>query len=325
MRRSWIIAGGIAAAIAVIAIAAGIALRLHRPKSTPPPAPPVPVATEADLTGRVEPRTLVPVGAPVAGAIDAYYLDVGQEVYKDQLLGRIRDEDLESAAQQAQLALDTAQTRVTTLDAQQLQAKLEVSRAEADRSRAHSDLDHLEKEYQRQKGLWDVGATPRLVYEKAEKDYNTARDNVEKLDSAAKDAAARASKIASDLEAANRASEEANKGLDQAKADLNRGEIHSPVDGIVAARKGAPGEPVNASATDLFEIATDLTQLQVRLTADPARIHAGQTASVRVPELSPEPIPGTVREVQGSQATVDFTSPQPITKLGLNAQVKIKY
>jgi FKBP-type peptidyl-prolyl cis-trans isomerase 2 len=79
---------------------------------------------------------------------------------------------------------------------------------------------------------------------------------------------------------------------------------------------------------DLFQIATDLTQLQVTVTAAPAdiaRIHAGQAASIRVPELSPDEIPGTVRGVSGNQVIVDFTSPMPATKLDLVAQVKIKF
>jgi len=326
LARRWIIVGGI---VLVAAAGTAIAIRARKPKPVHvTAAPPLVVATEANLTGRVQPRTVVSVGAPMEGVIDAYFLDVNQPVYKDQLLGRIHNPEAEKTVEQAQLALDTAQTRVTTLSGQQLAAKLEVSRTEAEQSRARSDLDRLEKNYQKQKGLWDAGATPRLVFEKAEKDYKDAKDAIDKQAAAAKDAEARATQIASDLDAANAAVEKVNSALERAKTDLTKGEIHSPADGIIVARKGAANEPVDLTSNDLFQIATDLTQLQVTLTPSPAelaRIHAGQAAAIRVPELSPDEIPGTVRGVSASQITVEFSSPSAATKLDLVAQVKIKF
>ena len=79
---------------------------------------------------------------------------------------------------------------------------------------------------------------------------------------------------------------------------------------------------------DLFRIATDLTSLEVDVSPGPeilARMHAGQTVSVRVPELSAEEMAGVVREVRGQQVIIDFTSLTPIAKLDLPAQVRIKF
>ena len=327
MPRKWIVA----ASIVVLAAAAGgiVIARSRKPKPAPAAtAPAPPAATEAILTGRVLARSVVPVAAPIEGIVDAYYLDAGQPVYQDQLLGRIRSPQLETAAQQAQADLDYAQARVTTLTGEQLVAKLEVSRSAAEQSRAHGDLDRLEKQFQRQKGLWDAGATPRLAFEKSEKDFHDAQATVERLDAAAKDAAGHAVALASDLDAANRAVTESTAALDRAKAALSTGEIHSPADGIVMARHGQPGDPVDPSVKDLFQIATDLTELQVVAPADAstlARLHAGQSAAVRVPELSPDEIPGTVREVRAGEVTIDFTSPSAASTLGLTATVRVKF
>jgi multidrug resistance efflux pump len=326
VRRRWIIVAGI---VLVAAAGTAIAIRARKPKPVHVTAAPPPmVATESNLTGRVAPRTVVSVGAPMEGVIDAYFLDVNQPVYKDQLLGRIHNPDAEKTVEQAQLALDTAQTRVTTLSGEQLAAKLEVSRTEAEQSRARNDLERLEKNYQKQKGLWDVGATPRLTFENAEKDYKDAKEAIDKQAAAAKDAEARATQTAADLDAANAAVEKANSALERAKADLTKGEIHSPADGIIIARKGAPNDPVDLNSKDLFQIATDLTQLQITLTPTPAelaRIHAGQAVAIRVPEFSPDEIPGIVRGVSASQITIEFSSPSPATKLDLVAQAKIKF
>jgi multidrug resistance efflux pump len=327
--RKWLIAG----TASVILLIAGFLLRAHKPKPvthiSPVPAAPAPSETgDITLIGRVQPRTSVLVAAPLEGTLESFFVDIGQEVYKDQLLGKIRSANLDAAEQQAQLDLDKAETRVTTLSGDQLAARLEASRATVDQSRARADVDRLEKLYRQQKGLWDAGATPRLTFEKAEKDYNDAKAAIERVDTVAKLADSRAKTIESGIEDANRAVADRTAALERAKADLANAEIHSPADGIVMARRGQPGEPVNPSIQDLLQIGTELTALQVVLAVNSvqlARIHVGQAAGVRVPEITPDEIPATVSEIRGSDIVVNFTSPTPITKLDLAAQVRIKF
>ncbi len=317
----WIVISGVLLAVGAGAVV--FAVRAHKPKPAPVVSAPPPAPAEVSLTGLVQARTMAPAGAPIAGVIDAFFLDANQPVYKDQLLGRIRDPQADAAVSQAQTALDQAQRQVATLGAEQLQAKLEVSRAEADQSRARADLDRLEKNYQKQKGLWDLGATPRLTFEKSEQDYHDAQKAAENLDAGAKAAHEHVDRVAADIEAANKAAADATAALDKAKSAGNSGEIHSPADGIVAARHGQPGEMVEQNA-NVFDIATDLTQLQATVPAAP-QMRAGEAAAIRVPELSPDEIAGVVREIRGDLAIIDFTSPVAAVRLDLTAQVKIKF
>jgi hypothetical protein len=93
-------------------------------------------------------------------------------------------------------------------------------------------------------------------------------------------------------------------------------------------RQELQGLAVDPSMKELVKIATDLTSLQVVATADAsvlARIHAGQAAIVQAPELNPDPIAGTVREVRGASVIVDFIVPAAPPKLGEAAQVIIKF
>ncbi len=277
-----------------------------------------------NLIGRVEPRSTVAVAAPIEGVLEAWFVEPGQEVYQDQLLGRIRSPQLEAAAQQAQFDLDQAGSRIAIQNGEVLAAKLEMSRAEAEQSRGHNDVEVAGKAYNRQKGLWDAGATPRLAFEKAEKDYKDAQAALEPIDANAKRAAEHNEAVAHDLEAANHAVIEKTQALERAKAALTSGDLHSPADGLVISRKGNPGDPVDLSMKDLVQIAADLTSWQVMLpvvTSTATRVHAGQTVTVHVGD---DDFPGILREVRDSGVLVDFTSPQPITKLDLTAQVRIK-
>jgi HlyD family secretion protein len=327
--RKWWITG---AAALVFAAAGGVAvvLRAHKPKS--PKVASVPSAAVEpngiSLTGRVQPRASILVAAPLEGTLESFFVDVNQEVYRGQLLGRIRSGTLETAEQQAQLVLDKAETRVTTLSGDQLAARLEASRATVDQSRARTEVERLEKAYRQQKGLWEAGATPRLTFEKAEKDYTAARTAIEHVDTIARQASDRAAAVEAAIEDASRAVADATAALEHAKTELSTAEVHSPADGIVMARRGQPGDPEDPSIKDLLQIGTELTSLQVLLTPDPAtlaRIHAGQAVTVRVPELAPDEIPGIVREIRGSDVIVDFASPTAATKLDLAAQVRIKF
>jgi HlyD family secretion protein len=302
----------------------------HRPKPAPIAAAPAPV-TQVTLTGRVEPRTVISVPAPIDGVLDKYFVEVDQEVFEGQLLGRIRNPKIEEAEQHALSDLDKAQAQVTTLEGEQLKARLEASRASADQSRAHNDVARLQKDYDRQQGLWAAGATPRLTWEKAQKDYNDAKAGVEKEDAAAQAAAGREAALGRDLESAHQAVTDATAAVERSKAAGAAAEMHSPVDGIVLERQELQGLAVDPSMKELLKIANDLTSLQVIATLNTpdasalARIHAGQAATVQAPELSLDPIAGTVREVRGGVVIVDFTVPVAPPKLGEAAQVIIKF
>ena len=78
--------------------------------------------------------------------------------------------------------------QIAQLDAQAVSAKLEISRTEADQVRAHNELDRIEKVYERYKNLIEVGALPRLTFEKTEADYKSAKGEAATRDAASKGA-----------------------------------------------------------------------------------------------------------------------------------------
>jgi len=330
-RGNFLFAGVVLAMAAIIG--GGAAILIPRMRKAPPapkaasPAPATFDAPEVVLSGKIQARSTVNVEAPAAGVIETWFVDVNQEVYENQLVGRIRNGRLEAEQHQAEAEMEKAQSRVVTLDAEVIGARLEVSRATADQVRARAELDRLDKIYQRQKLLNTEGATPRLTFEKAEKEYLAAKAEFDARDAVAKQANERVTTLARDLEAARKAIQDKTEALESAKASIASGDLHAPVEGVVVGRRGQPGDSVDLSMKDLLQIATDLTNMQVTVEPPPpalARIKAGLAATVRLPELSPDEFQGSVREVRGTEVIVDFTSPAPIVKPGLTAQVRIK-
>lgn len=314
--------------LAVMAIGLGVAVKHWR---KPAPAKPAAVVStifegpEITLTGRLQAQKIEAVDAPIAGILDQWFVEGGHEVYENQLVGRIRNADLDNAVQQAQSALDRDEIRISQLDAQTVNARLEVSRTTAEQIRAHNDLDRIEKVYQRYKNLMDAGAIARLTFEKTEADYIAARADAERREVSAKDAQDKLASLQRDSEEAKGAVAEQTAALAKAKDAVAEGDLHSPADGVVLARKVHQGDQVEDSAKALLTVATELTKLAVSVTPDPAvlaRIHAGEHAFVHMDDGE---FPGVVKEVRGTEVIIEFGSEKPVTKLGGAAQVRIVF
>ena len=220
-----------------------------------------------------------------------------------------------------------AQNRVSALDGTLIVARLEAARAGADNTRARQDDEKAEKLYLRQQLLFKEGATPRLVFKKTQKEYLASKDEYESLAELAARIDDRVGRTVKDVDAARRSLEEKNEEFEHAKPDLLATEVHSPLNGILVAHRGEVDDEINCSMQDLFQIAVELGSLEVVLKPEPpaiARIFPGQPATIRVAEVGNKPLPGSVRDVEGSQVFVEFTSPNPAIRPGLTAQVTIE-
>jgi multidrug resistance efflux pump len=328
MRGKWVL---ISVSLVLLAVAAGALSHLRRSavQATAPPvaAPAPPLVNEASLPGKIEAQQVVSVASASGGSVAEFQADVGQEVTEGALLARISNQALQSADENASAAVEMAQARVEKAGAAITAARLESTRAHADAIRARAAFDRAQRAYQRQKMLHAEGATPRLTYEKSERDYDSAQTESESLEKLARVAEDRVSELVKEQESAKRILEDKLKDAEDAKTNLAAAEVRSPVDGQVVERKGEVGkELTQQEQAELFRIAVNLSALQVRVNPDPdalQRMKAGDPAMVIVGDLGGEGIPAAVKTVEGSTATVAFTSPNPVVKPGMTAQVRI--
>ncbi|MFM2294688.1 MAG: hypothetical protein RLZZ350_1101 [Verrucomicrobiota bacterium] len=129
-----------------------------------------------------------------------------------------------------------------------------------------------------------------------------------------------------------------NASLNRAKVDLSRCTIYAPVDGIVIDRKVDVGQTVAASmsAPVLFQIANDLTKMQINANvseADVGTIEEGQTVTFTVDAFPGRTFPGKVTQVRNSPTTVqnvvtydaiiEVSNPDLKLKPGMTANVSI--
>ena len=327
----WLVA---AAAIILAAVGASALSVLWREHAQPAVKAAVPLASmapapesEVSLEGKIFALRVVEVAAPVNGTVGVFYVEIGQDIFEGQLIAQINSDSLTGAEQLATQLADRARNRLSDLESSLIAARLESSRAHAVASRLKTEFDRSERTYQRQRILLAAGATPRLTFEKAEKEYVTGQAESASAEALAQQVEIRVNAQLKEQDAVKKTLEERTHEVDAAKADLAAAEVHAPVDGVVVGRRGDAGDPVDRSMKDLFQIATDLTRLAVVVEPSApaiARIHPGQTAVVTVAEAQNELLAGQVKKVENGRVTVEFTSPDPAVKPGLTAHVRIK-
>jgi multidrug resistance efflux pump len=205
-------------------------------------------------------------------------------------------------------------------------ARLELSRAEADAQRARMAMERAERASARQQTLFREGATPRLSYEKALKEYETALKDFDLVDATVRTGREHIQSGLEEVAGAKKIVADKLQALEDAQDNLAAAEVHSPVDGYVVSRKGEVGDSAGIS-DELFQIATDLYALEVAVEPKPEglkRIAPGQPALVLVLDLQNAAMPGVVREIKDNQVIVEFNSMLPAIKPGMQADVRFK-
>jgi len=159
--------------------------------------------------------------------------------------------------------------------------KSSVDEAKASLESMKSELKYSESEYERNKMLYNDGFISRAEMEKSQTVYEQAQQAVNK----------------------------AQYSYDRAVTNLGYATITSPVDGTVISRKVDKGQTVAASfqTPDLFEIAEDLSKMQIETAvseADIGMIKEGQTVSFTVDAYPNQTFQGNVRQIRLSPTNV---------------------
>lgn len=317
--------------ISVLAVLAGVAAGVlsMRRRPAPPlpmrnPAAAVMAVPEVTLNGLIRPQHVVSVGSQTEGNIEAFLADSGDDVYQGQVLARIGSSGLESNRDAATAAVERAQDDVSKNEAAVNSSRLEASRAEAEGQRARLQLERAKQVYDRQSTLHEAGATPPIVFDKAQKDYQAAQKEFEVMETAARAAREAVQGVLNQLASARTALARRNQELQEAEGAFTNAEVRSPVDGTVVGRKGEVGRPAQEAGGEMFQIASDLYALEVPLEPAPdvlRRLHPGGPATVFVLDLQSG---GDIKEIKDNRVLVEFNSNVPAIRPGMRADVRLK-
>lgn len=269
-----------------------------------------PLTAVVSATGTLNPVVSVQVGSQVSGQIKEILVDFNSPVKAGQLIARIDPETFQLRVRQAEADLEATR------------AAYAVQRAELARARA--SLMDAQRDFERKKLLVEKNFISAAERDKAQTGYDVALASTQVAEAQASNSAAVVKQRESQLA--------------QAKVDLERTAIRSPVDGIVVKRSVDTGQTVAASlqAPELFILAKSLTDMQVETSIDEAdvgRIRLGQKAGFTVDAFPGRSFDGAVMQVRKSAQVVSnvvtymviisAANPDLVLLPGMTANVRI--
>jgi HlyD family secretion protein len=232
-------------------------------------------------SGAVNPVTQVSVGTQISGQIKDIYVDFNSEVKAGQLIALIDPETFEYRLRQAQADVDAAKAALLTQQAGLSKARIDTEEAQRDAERKRQ---LVEKQF--------------IAQSEADKALATARSLQEGL-----------KVIEAQIKSASATVAQREAAFAQARIDLARTKITSPVGGIVIKRTIEKGQTVAASlqSPELFVIAQNLRDMQVDASIDESdvgRIRQGQKATFTVDAFPGQTFEGQVNQVRKAAQSV---------------------
>lgn len=212
-------------------------------------------------TGTLNPVTTVDVGSQVSGKIDKLYVDFNSQVKEGQVIAEL---------DQSQFITKVKQNEANYQSAEASLVKTKVT------------LDNTKKKYDRAMNLFEKDLISFEEKEAIETQYYSAM---------------------ADIQSSEARLEQAESQLDSSKVDLTYTIIKSPIDGVVINRRVNIGQTVAATfqAPVLFQIANDLSKMQVECSVDEAdigKVKEGQKVRFTVDAFPDENFTGKVSQVR---------------------------
>ena len=222
-------------------------------------------------TGNLEPTNQVEVSSEQSGIITTVLVDDNDEIREGQVIARLDLSRLQDAVAQSKAALTVSRAQVKQAQATEKEAKATLTRL-----RKVAELSG--------------GRVP------SKSELTTAEAAVDRAE--AEVAATRAGVI------------QAKANLQSAQTNLEKGDIRSPINGVVLTRSVEPGQTVAASlqAPVLFTLAEDLTQMVLQVSideADVAQVKPEQQASFTVDAWRDRRYAGRITQVGYGAETTD--------------------
>jgi HlyD family secretion protein len=230
-------------------------------------------------SGKIQPKRLVNITAETAGRVVNLAVNEGDRIHVGQFLLQIDPKSLRTRVDSGEASLQVAQASL-----EQMRQSVETARVQ---------LDQARQNLTRQQTLWKQQLTTRESLERAENDVRTAESALQERE---KSAHAQDSRIMQE-----------RATLDNAKYDLSKVRIESPIEGIVTRRNIQEGETamigtMNNAGTVLLTLA-DMSIIQAEVEVDETNIpnvQLGQTAKITIDAIPDRTFQGHVSEIGNS-------------------------
>lgn len=253
-------------------------------------------------SGKVYPEVEVKISPDVSGEIVELTVVEGDSVKKGQLLARVYADILATQRDQAAAGVNQQQAQVNNAT-----AGLEAFKAR---------MEQAERQFARQKQLYNEKVISKLEFEQAENAYLTAKAD---YNAGTQSINSNRAGVAS-----------ARASLDRANKDLSRTSVLAPMNGVVSLLNVKKGERVVGNSmmagTEMMRIA-DMRVIEVRVDVgenDVPKVSYGDTAIVEVDAYTNRKFKGIVTQIASTNRGVGGAAATTSTTDVTNYEVRIR-
>ena len=236
------------------------------------------IVERVSASGKIYPQLDVKLSPDVSGEITELYVEEGDSVKAGMVLAKIKPDIYQAILDRSIAALNTARSN-------SLQSQAALTQVTAEYERA-------EKNYNRNKALYDQKVISDADFENIDAAYKAAKANYEGAMMTVK--------------AADYNVQSAAASVKQAQEDLNKTTIYAPIDGIVSQLNVEKGERVlgttQMQGTDMMHI-SDLNVIEARVDVsenDVLRVQIGDTSEIELDAYPDKKFKGVVHQIANS-------------------------
>jgi HlyD family secretion protein len=256
------------------------------------------ISETVSASGKIKPHVEVKISPEVSGEVVELPIKEGDVVKKGQLLCKIRPDILKSGFDRSVASYNTQ--RASVGNSQQMLKQ------------AQATFDNQSSIYKRDKALYENKVLTTAEFEAARASFDGAKATLE---------AAKQNVIGSTYGLA-----QSSASVKEARDNLAKTTIYSPVDGVVSKLSIQKGERVlgtqQFAGTEIMTI-SDLSQLDVNVDVnenDINRIRLGDSSKIQVDAFSGKDFTGIVTEI-GSSANVVGTNADQVTNFTVKVRI----
>jgi len=252
-------------------------------------------------SGKIQPMRFVNISADTSGRVTDLAVNEGDRVSKGQFLLQIDPRNLRTRVQSGEASLGAARSQL-----EQMRLGLDSAR---------TALKQAEDAYRRQQNLAKGGLTTRETLERAENDLA-----MRKADLASQEQNLRTLQLRTEQEQAT---------LENARTDLSKVRIESPIDGIITRRNIEQGETavvgtMNNAGTVLLQVA-DMSVIEAEVEVDETdipEVQLGQKATITVDAITGKTFTARVTEIGNSPIQTTGQAATQATNFKVTLQVE---
>lgn len=282
-------------------------------------------------SGKIFPETEVKISSDVSGEVVELYVKEGDSVTIGQVLAKIKPDEYQSALEQGQASVSTAQAQRQISSSNVRGSTAQIAQLKASQSQATAQLETMRNTHKRNEQLYkDGGVISTAEFEASLNNLRAAESGVAVAEANLRSAESSLASAKENVRVADYGINSANARMKELRTSLQKTIITAPVSGIVSKLNIERGERVlgmlQMTGTEIMRIA-NLRSMEVQVDVvenDILKVSVGDETDIEVDAYLGRKFKGKVSEISSSASNVGSSGSSLNTDQVANFVVKIR-